>query len=782
MKSRVACVRSVRSASKSRRFGQAWWFAPGAWLSSLSLVAAVVCSGCSSSSSPPAVQEAAQAPPAPVAPPPPPQTSKPKLAELKPVTLDPAGRATIEVNVDRSAKTGPIKIEADQTPEGITIEPVEIPADKSSGQLTVVASEKLGDKELKATVAIKATVGGSEAQGSLEVSVRKVNRPAFQPASNLLLAPGKNAALDLKLDRKGYQGPLKLGIAGLPAEVTAQVSEIAADKNMARLTVSAAANARDGRHTARVAATVFGQPVAVEVPVIVDANPFRVQSFKAVRLAPGEKIRVEVPIERRSYTGPVRIEVSGMPEGVTIAPVTAPANAKTAALEVAAAADAKTGVRTAQVTAKGGDLTRKSVMVVRVLRGDSFLPEELVADPQLGPLLRRGSFGGRLTTKSKEALLNAFGGTPESEEAVMRGLRWLAAHQQADGSWPLDAYDKDIADCDCRKYAEKDGDKAPEKSVVKSDTCGTAFALLPFLGAGVGPRRSPEEPSELRDYEDVVARGLGFLVRRQAFSKEATKDGALDRNMYAHAVCTIALCEAYGLSAYGERGDERLRIPAQRAIKFIANTQHNEGGWRYSPKQAGDMSATGWMFLAIRSGQLAGIAFERTPMVRAERFVNSCAAGPEDAKFSRYSYLPGAEPRLSLSAAGLLTRQYLGWKKDNPDLAAGCAYLIQNLPPESGNILGDIYYYYYATQVLHHMEGAEFDLWNQRMRELLLRTQEKEGHKAGSWSPVGAKWGDKGGRLYATSLAIMTLQVYYRHLPMYRTLIRGSSASSVEAP
>jgi hypothetical protein len=47
---------------------------------------------------------------------------------------------------------------------------------------------------------------------------------------------------------------------------------------------------------------------------------------------------------------------------------------------------------------------------------------------------------------------------------------------------------------------------------------------------------------------------------------------------------------------------------------------------------------------------------------------------------------------------------------------------------------------------------------------------------------VGAKWGEKGGRLYATSLALMTLQVYYRHLPMYRTLIRGSSASSVEAP
>jgi hypothetical protein len=386
--------------------------------------------------------------------------------------------------------------------------------------------------------------------------------------------------------------------------------------------------------------------------------------------------------------------------------------------------------------------------------------------------LRRGSFGGRLTAKSKQALLNAYGGTAESEAAVMRGLSWLAAHQHEDGSWPLDSYDKDITGCDCRTDAEK--------KVIKSDTAGTAFGLLPFLGAGVGPGRSPEEPAELAEYEKVVKRGIEFLVSKQAISKEPTKDGALDSNMYAHAVCTIALCEAYGLSAYGERGDERLRIPAQRAIKYIAQSQHKEGGWRYSPKQAGDMSATGWMFLAIRSAQLSGIALERTPLVRAERFVNSCAAGPEDAKDSRYAYLPGAEPRLSLSAAGLLTREYLGWKKDNADLLAGCKYLMENLPPESGTNLGAIYYFYYATQVLHHMEGADFDLWNYRMREHLLRSQEKEGHKAGSWNPQGTDWGGAGGRLYATSLALMTLEVYYRHLPLYRLVLRTGGPSREE--
>jgi hypothetical protein len=101
---------------------------------------------------------------------------------------------------------------------------------------------------------------------------------------------------------------------------------------------------------------------------------------------------------------------------------------------------------------------------------------------------------------------------------------------------------------------------------------------------------------------------------------------------------------------------------------------------------------------------------------------------------------------------------------------AGVKYIMENLPPESGTAVGGSYYYYYATQVLHHMEGPDFDLWNHRMREHLIRCQEKTGHKAGSWSPDGVDWGQQGGRLYATGMSILTLQVYYRHLPLYRTV------------
>ncbi len=66
------------------------------------------------------------------------------------------------------------------------------------------------------------------------------------------------------------------------------------------------------------------------------------------------------------------------------------------------------------------------------------------------------------------------------------------------------------------------------------------------------------------------------------------------------------------------------------------------------------------------------------------------------------------------------------------------------------------------------MEGPNFDLWNHRLREHLIRTQEQSGHKTGSWNPEGTDHGHRGGRIYATAMATLTLQTYYRHLPMYR--------------
>ncbi len=701
---------------------------------------------------------AAEAPkPEPKPEPPPPQPIA--LAAFQPLTLQPGAEAKVELKVERNGNEGPVEIKLGELPKGITVEAPEIPAEESAGSLTVKAAQSLGDEPLATSVEVTASIGEQTASQALAVNVPKLNLPSVLPMAAVLLQPGTSKTVDVKLNRNGFQGAVPLRVEGATEKVQCKLAAASVENDGTTLEITAARDAANADLKIRVAATLFGRNIGAELPLKVEGKPFQVDSFKVVTIEAGAKQRVELPIKRGSYKGSLQLTAEDLPKGVKVGQVEVAADATTAVLELEADPGLEQRVKSSRVVSKAGHLTDAGPIVIRIGKeDDTYLPPALTANPEIAPLLRRGSIGGRLTSETKQALLDFYGGTPESEAAVMRGLKWLAAHQHPDGSWPLHEYSKDIPGCDCQGEFEDGVDKCV--------VAGTAFGVLPFLGAGVTHNRAPKSPPELATYQKAVENGLIFLARGQKRSND-DKDGHLGGSMYAHALGTIAFCEAYGLS-----GDDRLKINAQLALKYLFNAQHAEGGWRYSPKQAGDMSVTGWVFLAIRSAQLAGIDIQKLPLTRAGRFAASCAVGPEEAKLSRYAYMPGQDEKLSLSAAGLLTQQYLGWPRDEPNLIAGSEYLMQHMPPESGGGLGSIYYHYYATQVLHHMEGPNFDLWNHRMREHLIRTQQKSGHKAGSWNPDGADQGKRGGRMYATGMALLTLEVYYRHLPMYRHVRR----------
>ena len=93
---------------------------------------------------------------------------------------------------------------------------------------------------------------------------------------------------------------------------------------------------------------------------------------------------------------------------------------------------------------------------------------------------------------------------------------------------------------------------------------------------------------------------------------------------------------------------------------------------------------------------------------------------------------------------------------------------MENMPDPKSR---DIYYWYYATQVMHNMCDADWDTWNRKMRKLLVETQCKTGCATGSWDPIVPtqdNWGALGGRVMMTSLSALTLEVYYRYLPLYQ--------------
>jgi hypothetical protein len=105
-------------------------------------------------------------------------------------------------------------------------------------------------------------------------------------------------------------------------------------------------------------------------------------------------------------------------------------------------------------------------------------------------------------------------------------------------------------------------------------------------------------------------------------------------------------------------------------------------------------------------------------------------------------------------------------------------FFMANMPdPKDRNC----YYWYYATQVMHNLPGPEWDRWNREMRRVLLDTISKEGCSEGSWDPnrpTPDRWAEQGGRLMFTSIAILTLEVYYRYLPLYQLDGRSSIAAT----
>jgi len=60
------------------------------------------------------------------------------------------------------------------------------------------------------------------------------------------------------------------------------------------------------------------------------------------------------------------------------------------------------------------------------------------------------------------------------------------------------------------------------------------------------------------------------------------------------------------------------------------------------------------------------------------------------------------------------------------------------------------------------MGGNYWNQWNNRLVDVLVNKQIKTGCQCGSWSPLGKQCA-AGGRIYATALNILSLEIYYRY-------------------
>lgn len=435
---------------------------------------------------------------------------------------------------------------------------------------------------------------------------------------------------------------------------------------------------------------------------------------------------------------------------------------------------------------------------VEALNGAQSSPDASDASGGIPFYSSKGTTSGRAQAKRKKGVEGREGDvTDASEDAVERGLDWLARHQLPDGGWTFDLTALDSNDragsCDgCSNSESTSGGSEYRKSLFPNRTAATAIALLPFLGAGYVHTQESK-------YQKTIAAGLRYLEYRARSTENGVdfRDGfAQDGAAYIQALVVLTFCEAYELTS-----DSNLKGLAQGGVDFIQNSQLSKGGWRYyspgdfdfHPNVDGDTSVLGWQMLALKSGISAGLSVRPSVAYQAGNFLDSVMS--KDAKSYRYQPKTNedVDKTKGTTAVGVLIREYLGWEPGFKRLDAGAEQLAEwlddaesdwqkakkgskkkkNVPlVVDGRLVHNLYFSYYAALALHHYGGK---LWQERfpkLRDFLVETQSRGGVaglscERGSWLFYDQYMND-GGRLLNTALAILILETPYRYLPMYK--------------
>ena len=332
-----------------------------------------------------------------------------------------------------------------------------------------------------------------------------------------------------------------------------------------------------------------------------------------------------------------------------------------------------------------------------------------------------------------------YGGSQDTEAAVAAALAWLAGSQTTDGRWDASQFGAG------REVMVNGQDRRGAGS--QADTGITGLALLAFLASG--------ETHLQGKYKPTVQRGLEFLMQSQAVDGNLGGNATLYEKTYCHAMAMFALSEALAMTH-----DLRLEQPVRRAVAYsLAVQDPSGGGWRYQPRDQGDTSQLGWQVMALKSAELSGIPIPQQTRDLIERFLKSVTSGQSG---GLAAYRPGHAPSRPMTAEALVCRQFLG-NPISPAAAQEAADFVIGEKP--GTSQANVYYWYYASLAMFQLQDRHWRAWNEALQTTLLRSQRTSGPTAGSWDPDDA-WGAYGGRVYATALSALCLEVYYRYLPL----------------
>ncbi|MFO0933272.1 MAG: prenyltransferase/squalene oxidase repeat-containing protein [Planctomycetota bacterium] len=359
-----------------------------------------------------------------------------------------------------------------------------------------------------------------------------------------------------------------------------------------------------------------------------------------------------------------------------------------------------------------------------------------------------------------------------TQDALDRGLRFLAETQNEDGSWTSDAGQKVN-----EEYVVAPGGKNVHHVGI------TALAILAFLASGHAPGRGP--------YGGAVDRAVDFLLSR------VQHDGFIQADqtrMYSHAFATLALAEVYGMSR-----SKHLRRKLEDAVELTVKCQNETGGWRYAPFGVdSDMSVTVCQLVALRAAMNVGLRVKQATIDRALGYVLQSAITssspasedevggfwyqPASTRWNRSSFPLTAAGLTSLFQAGIYDdvglRRYVANRglelSGMPSVERSIEYMERAYDGVARQYRRHYFFYYgnyYAAQAMYtwgRLEPTRWERWYDRVRRDLLALEVRTPGR-GARSEV-SHWESNVGdtHTYATAVALLILAMPLDYLPIHQ--------------
>jgi hypothetical protein len=316
---------------------------------------------------------------------------------------------------------------------------------------------------------------------------------------------------------------------------------------------------------------------------------------------------------------------------------------------------------------------------------------------------------------------------PKIDQAVARGLDYLAREQRKQGYWEANGGQYRVA--------------------------MTALATTALLCEGSTTMRGK--------YAENIRSAVDFLLDC------AQPNGLIGykedyRYTYGHGFSMLCLSQVFGEEEDADRR-ERIRKVLTKAVEFCAYAQTTQGGWGYvSAKDGNDFdegSTCVTQVQGLRACRNAGLVVPGEVIERAKKYIHDCL-NPDDGGV-QYS-IRGGGSRPPITAAAVASMYSAGDYDTSDDVKRMMEYCRKNIWPGGGigqsQSFGHWHYMhmYYAQVMYRHPD--EWPKYYGEISQSVLRSQSANG----SWSEGSV------GPVYVTAICAIILQLDKDYLPIFQ--------------